>query len=154
MRLLKTIALLATLTVAAAAGARADPGRNLEAVLRPAAEAPDGGFGLITFRQPKDQSTIINLDVWVRDLRPNHTYTVQRATDTTVDDACTGANWTMPTLGSITTDERGTGQAAVTRPLPATLIGTEFDIHFRLVDPAAPDVAVLQSDCYQFTVSQ
>lgn len=154
MRLLTLFALLATLAVAAAAGAQADPGRNIEAVLRPAAEAPEGSFGLITFRQPKDESTIINLDVWVRDLLPNHTYTVQRATDTTVNDTCTGANWTMPTLGSITTDERGTGQVALTRPLPATLIGTELDIHFRLVDSAAPDVAVLQSDCYQFTVSQ
>jgi hypothetical protein len=155
MRLLTLFALLATLAAtAAAAGAQADPGRNLEAVLRPAAETPDRGFGLIKFRQPKDESTIIDLDVWVRDLLPDHTYTVQRATDTTLNDVCTGANWTMPPLGSITTDEQGAGRAALTRPLPATLIGSELDIHFRLVDPAAPDVAVLQSDCYQFTVSQ
>jgi hypothetical protein len=154
MRLLKLVALVATLTAAAAAGAQADPGRNLEAILRPAAAGPDNAFGLVTFRQPKDESTIVTLDVWVRDLLPNHTYTVQRAVDPAVDDDCTGTNWTMPTLGSITTDDRGTGRAELTRALPAVLLGTEFDIHFRVVDPAAPDVAVLQSDCYQFTVSQ
>jgi hypothetical protein len=154
MRLLKLVALVATLTAAAAAGALADPGRNLEAVLRPVGDAPGNAFGLVEFRQPKDESTVVYLDVWVRDLLPNHTYTVQRATDTTVNDECTGSNWTMPTLGSITTDERGTGRAALTRSLPAVLIGTELDIHFRVVDPAAPDAALLQSDCYQFTVSQ
>jgi hypothetical protein len=154
MRLLKLIALLATLTVAAAAASQADPGRNLEAVLRPTASGPENGFGLVKFRQPKDEDTIVYLDVWVRDLLPNHTYIVQRAVDTTVNDECTGANWTTPTLGSITTDEAGTGRAALSRLLPAALLGVEHDIHFRVVDPAAPDVAVLQSSCYQFTGSQ
>ena len=52
------------------------------------------------------------LDVWVRDLAPNASYLLQRATDAVVDDNCTGTNWL--TLGqgttplAITTDARGT----------------------------------------------
>lgn len=163
MRLLKLCALLAALAAPAAASAgRADPGPwgpetphfNLEAVLRPTAIGPDNGFGLIKFRQPNDANTTIYLDVWVRDLLPNHTYIVQRAVDTTVDDNCTGSNWTMPTLGTITTDDGGTGRAALTRPLPASLLGVEFDIHFRIAETATATSGVLESACYQFTVSQ
>ena len=161
MRLLKLFALLATLTAAAAAAAQADvaapwgpetPNFNLQAVLRPTAIGP--GFGLIKFRQPNDANTIIYLDVWVRDLLPNHTYYVQRAVDTTVDDNCTGSNWTMPTLGTITTDDGGTGRAPLSRPLPASLLGVEFDIHFRIAEAATATSGLLESACYQFTVSQ
>jgi hypothetical protein len=154
MRLLKLIALLATLTATAVTGAQADPGRNIQAVLRPTADGPEKGFGLVEFRQPKDESTTVYLDVWVRDLRPNTTYYVQRAVDPVVDDNCTGSNWTMPTLGTITTDEGGTGRAALVRPLPPFLLGTENDIHFRIAETETAPSGVLQSDCYQFTVSQ
>ena len=161
MRLLKLAALLATLTVAAAAAAQADPGPwgpetphfNLEAVLRPTAIGPEEGFGLVKFRQPNDASTTIYLDVWVRDLAPNATYYVQRATDTVVNDNCTGTNWTMPTLGTIETDDNGTGRASLSRPLPASLIGMEFDIHFRIAETPTAASGVLASGCYQFTVS-
>jgi hypothetical protein len=161
MRLFKLFALVATLTVAAAAAAQADagwgpetPNFNLEAVLQPAAAGPEDGFGLVKFRQPNDANTIVYLDVWVRDLQPNRTYYVQRAVDMTVDDICTGSNWTMPTLGTITTDDKGTGRATLVRPLPASLLGTEFDIHFRIAETETATSGVLQSGCYQFTVSQ
>jgi hypothetical protein len=162
MRLLKLFALVATLTAAAAATAEADagwgpetPDFNLEAVLRPPAAGPADGFGLVKFRQPNDANTIAYLNVWVRDLQPNRTYYVQRAVDNMfVDDICTGSNWTMPTLGTITTDDKGTGRAALVRPLPASLLGTEFDIHFRIAESETATSAVLQSGCYQFTVSQ
>jgi hypothetical protein len=162
MRLLKLFALLATFATATAA-AQADvgppwgpetPNFNLEAVLRPAEGGPDKGFGLVKFRQPNDANTTIYLDVWVRDLLPNRTYYVQRAVDTTVDDDCTGSNWTMPTLGTITTDDTGTGRAALVRPLPASFLGMEFDIHFRVAEPQTATSGVLQSGCYQYTVSQ
>jgi hypothetical protein len=162
MRLLKLFALLATLATAAAAAAQADagppwgpetPNFNLEAVLRPAEGGLDTGFGLVKFRQPNDANTTVYLDVWVRDLLPNHTYYVQRAVDTTVDDDCTGSNWTMPTLGTITTDDTGTGRAALVRPLPASFLGMEFDIHFRVAETPTATSGVLQSGCYQFTVS-
>jgi hypothetical protein len=163
MRLLTVLALIGTLAVSVAAGVgQANPGPwgpetphfNLEAVLRPTATGPDTGFGLIKFRQPNDTNTVVYLNVWVRDLLPNRTYYVQRAVDTAVNGDCTGSNWTMPTLGTITTDDGGTGRAALSRPLPASLLGVEFDIHFRIAESAAATSGVLESACYQFTVSQ
>ena len=160
MRLLKVCAVLAAVTsvaIVAPVAARADSGANLEVILRPVAGTPDGGFGLVKFRQPKDADKIVYLDVWVRDLAPNHSYYLQRATDVAVNDACTGTNWL--TLGqgttpqAITTDERGTGRADLFRNLAAFPAGTQFDIHFRVID-AATSAVVLESACYQFTVSQ
>jgi hypothetical protein len=164
MRLLNVVAVLATLaaiTTVAVASARpsgpATPNFNLEAVLRPTSGGPDEGFGLVKFRQPKDADTIAYLGVWVRDLAPNHSYSLQRATDTTVNDDCTGTNWL--TLGqglapqAITTDGRGTGRADLFRNLASIALGTEFDIHFRVID-ATTSAVVLASACYQFTVSQ
>jgi hypothetical protein len=161
MRLLKFFAVLAmVMTIAATAARAADaaspttPNFNLEAILRPVAGGPDG-FGLVKFRQPKDADEIIRLDVWVRDLAANRSYYLQRATDTNVNDECTGTNWL--TLGeglvplAIATDETGTGRAALFRDLAAVAVGTEFDIHFRVID-ATTSAVVLQSTCYQFTV--
>jgi hypothetical protein len=37
--------------------------------------------------------------------------------------------------------------------LAAVALGTEFDIHFRVID-AVTSAVVLQSACYQFTVTQ
>jgi hypothetical protein len=131
------------------------PPFNLEAILR--APAGQDGFGLVKFRQPNDADRIVYLDVWVRDLAPNTDYVLQRAVDVTVDDNCTGTNWL--TLGqgttpqAITTDDRGTGRAALSRDLGAFAVGTTFDIHFRVLD-AATNAVVLTSACYQFTVTQ
>jgi hypothetical protein len=156
MRLLKLVVLLATLGAIAAAVAQADPGRNLEAVLRPAAGAPDNGFGLVKFREPKDESAIVYLDVWVRDLAPNQEYRLQRATDATVNDVCAGTNWVTlgrgPDAQTIGTDETGTGRAELYRDLGVALLGVELDIKFRVID--ATGGVVLESGCYQFTVSQ
>ena len=166
MRVLKLVALLAALTSAAAAAARADVGPpwgpetphfNLQAILRPAASGPDDGFGLVKFRQPNDADKIVYLDVSVRNLAPNHSYYLQRATDTSVDDDCTGTNWLTLghglTLVAITTDDSGTGRAQLFRDLAALPAGMQFDIHFRVLD-AATTAVVLESGCYQFTVSQ
>jgi hypothetical protein len=166
MHLLKLIAVLAALTTVAAAAARADsgpswgpatPAFNREAILRPVAGGPDNGIGLVQFRQPKDADKLVYLDVWVRDLAPNHSYYLQRATDSNVNGDCTGTNWL--TLGqglvpqAITTDEAGTGRADLFRSLAALALGTEFDIQFRVID-AVTSAVVLESACYQFTVSQ
>ena len=160
IRLFKLLAVLAAVTavgVAGAVAAQADSGANLQVILRPVAGAPDSGFGLVKFRQPKDADKIVNLDVWVRDLAPNHSYSLQRATDTNVNDECTGTNWL--TLGqglapmAITTDETGTGRADLFRNLAAIPLGTQFDIQFRVID-ASTSAVVLESACYQYTVSQ
>jgi hypothetical protein len=129
------------------------PNFNLEVILR----ASDGGdgFGHVKFRQPNDADLTINLDVWVRDLAPNTSYRLQRAVDTVLDGSCTSASWL--TLGrglvpqAITTDDRGTGREHLFRTVSAP--GSRFDIHFRVIDDATSAV-VLESGCYQYTVSQ
>jgi len=137
----------------AALGPEAPP-FNLEAVLRPAAGS---GFGLVKFRQPNDADLTIYLDVWLRDLAPNTSYSLQRAVDTTLDGECTSTAWL--TLGkglqpqSITTDASGTGREALFRTLPSNLLGSAFDIHFRVIENATL-AAVLESGCYRFVASQ
>jgi hypothetical protein len=126
------------------------PHFNLEVVLR------GQGFGLVRFRQPNDGEFVVHLDTWVRDLAANANYRLQRAVDMVVDDQCTSTAWL--TLGqgltphAITTDDRGTGRADLWRSLSAFPPGSEFDIHFRVIDDATSAV-VLQSECYQFTIS-
>ena len=70
--------------------------------------------------------------------------------------AGTGTNWLTLGMGtvpqSITTDSRGTGQAALFRNLAAFPVGATFDIHFRVID--AGGAVVLESGCYQFVVTQ
>ena len=161
MRSIKLFGVLAALAMVGTAAARADspatPNFNLEVILRPAAGGSADGFGLVKFRQPKDADKIVYLGVWVRNLAPNRSYLLQRAVDTTADDVCTGTNWL--TLGqglapqAITTDETGTGRADLFRNLAAIPLGTEFDIHFRVID-AMTSAVVLESACYQFRVSQ
>jgi hypothetical protein len=123
---------------------------NLEVILR------GEGFGLVKFRQPKDAEAIIFLDTWVRDLAPNTEYLLQRAVDATVDNNCTGTAWL--TLGkglqpqSIVTDDQGVGRAELFRDVSVIAPGSEFDIHFRVIDAQTQSV-VLESDCYQYRVS-
>jgi hypothetical protein len=166
MRVIKLLAVFAALTAVAAAAAQADvglpwgpatPNFNLQVILQPVAGGPDNGFGLVKFRQPKDADKIVYLDVWVRDLAPSHSFYLQRATDSSVNDDCIGTNWL--TLGqgivpeTITTDQTGTGRADLFRNLAAIALGTQFDIHFRVID-AVTSAVVLESACYRFTVSQ
>lgn len=126
------------------------PNFNLEVILR------GEGFGHVKFRQPNDDEKIVYLDTWVRGLAPNRSYLLQRAVDTTIDDNCTSSAWL--TLGkgstpqSIDTDDRGTGTAALFRSLAAFPEGATFDIHFRVID-AITSAVVLESACYQFTVT-
>jgi hypothetical protein len=132
-------------------GSRAEqPPFNLEAILR------GEGFGLVKFRQVRDPTqNIIDLDVWVRDLHPNTSYSLQRATDATLDDVCTGTNWLTlgqgPVPQPIVTDDTGTGRASLWRDLSFLSPGTAFDIHFRVIQSGTALVA-LQSDCYRFVV--
>lgn len=140
----------------AASAGPVTPNVNLEVILRPAASGSDNAFGLVKFRQPRDADTIVYLDVWVRDLAPNHSYFLQRATDPNVNDACTGTNWLTlgqgPVPEAFATDDRGTGRADMFRDLTAVR-GQSFDIHFRVSD-AETSAVVLDSACYQFTASQ
>jgi hypothetical protein len=148
-----------TLTVAATAAAQADaswgpetPNFNLEAILRPTAAGPDKGFGHVKFRQPNDGETRIYLDVWVRDLAPDRMYYLRRAVDITAPDGDCKSESGWLTLGPIQTDDTGTGRAALSRLVPPTF--REFDIHFIVTETDTATSGVLQSDCYQYTVSQ
>ena len=127
----------------------AQPPFQVQAILR------GEGFGLLKFRQRRNATeNIIDLDVWVRDLAANSSYSLQRATDTTLDDDCTGSNWL--TLGeglipkSIDTDSSGVGRAALFRDLSSLAAGTAFDIYFRVIDDSSE--VVLQSGCHRFVV--
>ena len=156
-------ALAAVLAVGAKAGppwGPETPPFNVEVILRDVTGGQ--GFGHVKFRQPNDDERIIYLDTWVRDLQPNREYLLQRAVDTSLDGNCTSTAWL--TLGEgfavtpITTDDRGTGRAALFRnldppgPMTGPPPGTALDIHFRVID-AATSMPVLQSACYRFTVS-
>src|SRR6476661_8806075 len=67
----------------------ANPNFNLEVILRGA----DNSFGHVKFRQGNNIAKIVTLDVWVRDLEPNHQYLLQRAVDTNLDGNCTSTTW-------------------------------------------------------------
>jgi hypothetical protein len=163
MRLFKLLAVMAALTMVLAAAARADAvahpsgsERNFVALLHPVSGGPTHAFGAVLFRQPHDAEKVAFLDVWTLGLAPNHSYSLQRATDSTVDDTCTGTNWL--TLGrgvepqAIDTNDRGFGRAHLFRDLAAFPDGTRFDIQFRVIDSVTQDV-VLVSSCHQYTVS-
>jgi len=167
MRFITLVAVLAALTTAGTARAHADsgppwgpaaPNFNLQVVLRPVAGGPSAAFGLVFFRQDiNDGLKIVDLGTWVRDLAPNSSYQLQRAVDTNVDGDCVGTSWL--TLGqgltpkTINTDDRGTGSALLWRNLAAITVGSQFDIHFRVID-AVTKMVVLESGCYTYTVSQ
>lgn len=129
----------------------ANPNFNLEVILH----NEEQGFGNVKFRQDNDIDKIVTLDTWVRNLKPNHEYKLQRAVDTNLDGNCTGTAWL--TLGkgltaqSIFTDETGTGREQLFRNLSAFASGMTFDIHFQVID-AENSAVVLTSDCYQFTI--
>ena len=159
----KLLAVIAALTVVPAAAAPAyaiahlsGSQRNFVALLRPVSGGSAHAFGVVLFRQPRDAEKVVFLDVWTLGLAPNHSYSLQRATDSIVDDNCQGTNWL--TLGrgvepqAIETNERGFGRAHLFRDLAAVPNGTQFDIQFRVIDSVTQDV-VLVSSCYQFTVS-
>ena len=129
------------------------PPFNIEVIFR----GEGDGFGHVKFRQDNDVEKIINLDVWVRDLEPNHEYLLQRAVDAmnVVDGDCASTSWL--TLGkgllsqSILTNESGTGSEVLWRSVAAIPSGSAFDIHFRVVDAISMEV-VLTSDCYKYIV--
>jgi hypothetical protein len=147
------LALAAAVSAPATNAGPETPPFNLEVILRDVTGGK--GFGHVKFRQPNDDEKIVYLGTWVRDLAPNHSYALQRAVDTSLDGNCTSAAWL--TLGrglepgEIATDDRGTGREDLFRSLAAVPTGSQFDIHFQVID-GTTSAPVLQSDCYRFTV--
>lgn len=126
------------------------PPFNIEVILRGNGQE----FGYVKFRQDVGPDKIITLDIWVRDLEPNHEYELQRAADP-FDGTCTSTTWL--TLGkglipqSILTDDKGTGSENLWRDITAVASGSHFDIHFQVIDKTT-NAVVLNSDCYDYVV--
>lgn len=111
--------------------------------------------GFLKFRQDPDTARLITLDISVFNLAPHHSYQLQRAVDPITSSTCTSTAWL--TLGkglvpqTIDTDGRGNGEADLFRDVTSATRGSQFRIHFQIVD-AATGATVLASDCYQYTV--
>lgn len=113
--------------------------------------------GHLKFKQDPNPAKIIDLDIKVHNLAPNHEYLLQRAVDAinVLDGNCTSTSWL--TLGKglepqpILTDNHGKGSEELWRDISAIPSGSTFDIHFRVIDAVTMSV-VLSSDCHQYTV--
>jgi len=111
--------------------------------------------GFVKFRQDKDTARIIDLDTWVTGLTPRHAYLLQRAVNPITDPDCTSTAWL--TLGkglvaqAIHTDNKGDGHEDLFRNVTALARGTQFRIHFQIVDSATL-TPVLTSDCDMYEV--
>ncbi len=139
-------------------GVNTAPFYNLDVTLLPVSAKSgfgDHAGGFLKFRQDPDTARIITLDVWVVDLQPNHAYALQRAVDPITSSDCVSTTWL--TLGkglvaqAIQTDAKGNGAADLFRDITGIARGSQFRIHFQIVDLATGET-VLASDCFQYTV--
>lgn len=126
---------------------------NLDVKLYGDSKFPTRGF--IAFRQDIAAPKIITLDTYVEHLQPNHEYLLQRAVDpiNVVDGNCTSTAWLTLGLGltpqSILTDSKGNGHQKLWRDLSSLPSGSDFDIHFQVID-AVSSAVVLSSNCYEY----
>jgi hypothetical protein len=140
-------------TFSMASANAAKPPFNIEVILRNS----ENGFGLVKFRQDNDVDKIVSLQTWVRNLKANTEYQLQRAVDAAnnVDGNCSSNTWLTLGMGltpqSIITDDKGEGRANLWRSVAAVSSGTAFDIHFRIVEKNT-GLVVLTSDCYAYVV--
>jgi hypothetical protein len=128
---------------------------NFDAILHSTDLKNPEMVGLLKFRQDPDTARIITLDTYISNLIPNHDYILQRAVNPITDADCTSVAWLTLGLGltpqTIHTDSHGNGHEKLFRDITAIARGTTFRIHFQIVDVAST-VAVLASDCEQYTV--
>ena len=111
--------------------------------------------GFIAFRQDLSTPKIITLDTYVQHLQPNHEYLLQRAVDpiNVVDGNCISTTWLTLGFGltpqSIMTDGKGNGHEKLWRDLSSLASGSDFDIHFQVIDAVTNDV-VFTSNCFEY----
>jgi hypothetical protein len=139
-------------------GVNTAPYYNLDVTLLPVTAKTDFGkhaAGFLKFRQDPDTARRVTLDIWVFDLLPNHSYSLQRAVDPITSADCTSTAWLTlgkgPVAQTIDTDAKGNGHEDLFRDLTAVARGTQFRIHFQIIDATTLET-VLTSDCTQFTV--
>ncbi len=132
-----------------------DSGYNLNVILRGDAKSMPGSSGYIEFRQDPDTARIIDLNTFVHNLEPNHSYLLQRAVNPITDPDCSSTVWLTLGLGltpqDIKTDSHGDGHADLWRAVTSIARGTQFHIHFQIVDKVTM-TTVLTSDCYDYKV--
>ena len=112
-------------------------------------------YGYIEFRQDPDTARIIDLNTWVYHLEANHSYLLQRAVNLITDPDCSSTAWLTLGIGlqpqAIITDSHGDGHADLWRAVTSIARGTQFHIHFQIID-ATTLSTVLTSGCYDYTV--
>ena len=128
------------------------PPYNLNVIMH----GENNASGFIKFRQDADTARIINLDTWVFHLKSNHAYLLQRAVNLITDPTqCSSTAWLTLGLGltpqAIHTNNGGFGFAPLWRDVTTAARGSEFYIHFQVIDSLTSEV-VLTSDCHQYTV--
>jgi hypothetical protein len=128
------------------------PPYNLNVVMQDG----NGVLGFVKFRQKPDTARIINLDTWLFNLKPNHPYLLQRAVNPITDPTeCSSTAWLTLGLGltpqAIHTDKWGFGFKPLYRDITAIPRGTEFYIHFQVIDSLTSET-VLTSPCLQYMV--
>jgi hypothetical protein len=133
------------------------PPQNLNVVLKDEDKQSQpfkSPIGFVKFRQDNSDH-IINLSTWVYNLKPRHVYQLQRAVNPITDPDCTSTAWL--TLGkglvvqSIHTNAFGFGQEDLFRNISAIASGTQFRIHFQIIDSVTNET-VLTSTCLAYTV--
>ncbi len=131
-----------------------DSGFNLNVVFHGDAKSPKSS-GYMEFRQDPDTARVIDLNTWVHNLEPNHSYLLQRAVDPITNPDCASTAWLTLGLGltpqDILTNSKGDGHADLWRNISSVARGTQFHIHFQIVD-AVTLATVLTSDCFDYTV--
>jgi len=133
----------------------ADSAYDLNVALRGDAKSLPGSSGFIEFRQDPDTARIIDLNTWVHNLQPNHSYLLQRAVNPITDADCSSTAWLTLGLGltpqDIETDDHGNGHADLWRAVTSIARGSQFHIHFQIIDGVTM-ATVLTSDCFDYTV--
>ena len=130
-----------------------DPPYDLNVTLRGTSipsEGDEAPVGHLKFRRDSNPE-IIDLDVKLHNMLPNHEYIFQRAVDPiyVIDGNCSSTIWLS--LQSIFTDNEGNAKVEFWRDLSAIPTGSKFDVHYQVID-AATNITILGSDCFQYQV--
>jgi hypothetical protein len=144
MRKFSVLGIATLLPAAFVAFAQAEPGLQSELT---AISGQGTGHVLVSPTAKERPNFAVQIEVNVREMLPNSTFTVQRAPDLNPDGVCTGTMWL--TNGPLTTSEGGAGAAHffVTRGAPF-VSGVRFDVVFRVIGNGTE----LRSDCMTVTV--
>lgn len=144
LTILLSLLCAATLSTVFVIAAHAEPGLQSDLT----AISGQGTGHVLVSPTAKDRPTFaVEVEVNVRDMLPNSTFTVERRVDLTPDGVCTSATWL--TNGPITTSEGGAGAQhfEVERGAPF-VSGVRFDVQFHVIGNGTE----LRSDCMTVTV--